>query len=503
MRLSSFLVLCLLAPSVARAAPPPAATTEDIAQPAPRFEASAGYRLIGAGLSAIPLDEQGTELGRKAWIEQRLRLMATFRPRRLRSLRVELGADLFSGQLAGDTSAVGARFLRQPRDGLDAHQGFEPRRAMVAWRSRHGELRAGHQASDWGYGILANSGERELDFGDQRLGDLVERLAFVTMPRPDLFVALGVDLVYRDSNAELLDGDVGINAVGSVFFRRQRTFLGFYSALREQWDDGGERLEVLALDLHGRHGGQLLDGQVDWEAGFEGVLLLGSTSRVRPEPDLDGAVVATGGAVARGGLTYRPWRIGLSFEAGLAAGDNDRNDDTVRHLTFHPDYRVGLILFDQALAGMTARSADRLADPSHVGQAPLGTRAVPTNGGVQNAFYLWPRIWFEPLERLVLRFGLLHARAVADLVDSYSTNLVGGGSNRGFYGGPGSARDLGLEIQLGARYRIALRHGFSLHLGLEWARLFHGGAVVDETGRSMLPDLDRVVGRVLVDWRYR
>jgi hypothetical protein len=463
--------------------------------------ASTSYRLLAIGLGDVRLDEQGTTSGRNAWLEQRLRVLSDVSTG---ALVFSYGGDLFSGTLAGDTSDVGRRFLHAPRDELDAWRGFELRRAMVSWRTPYGELRAGHQVSDWGFGILANSGERELPFGDQRLGDMVERLAFATRPLAWLYAAAGADLVFRDSNADLLEGDLGFNVFGALFHHEGRRFLGLYAAHRNQWDRDDERLVVTVLDLHARHGGDL-PGVLRWEAGVEGMLQLGHTSRLRPEPDLEQADVLAGGAVARGALAHALTRLKLTLEAGFASGDNDRNDDTVRHATFHPDYRVGLILFDELLGGVSARAADRLADAEHHAAIPHGTRHVPTNGGVTNAFYLWPRLAFEPLERLALRVGLLWAVAVADVVDPRATNVDAGGYNRNYFGGPADGRELGLELQVGLSYSFApIRKvkGLVVGAGVEWARLWPGDAFADRDGDPP-PATSRVGGRFTVAWRFR
>jgi hypothetical protein len=465
------------------------------------LHAETSYRLLAVGLSDIRLDEQDTTSGQNAWLEQRLRVLSSVSTG---SLVFSYGGDLFSGMLAGDTTDVGSRFLRAPRDAVDAHRRFELRRAMMRWRTPYGELRAGHQVSDWGFGILASSGERELPLGDQRLGDLVERLAFATRPWPWLTVAVGADLVFRDSNAQLLEGDLGFNFFGALFHHEGERFLGLYAAHRNQWDRDDERLVVTVLDLHARRGGALPAG-LRWEAGFEGMLQLGRTGRFRPEPDLGQADVLAGGAVARGALAHALTHLTLTLEAGFASGDNDRNDDTVRHATFHPDYRVGLILFDELLGGVTARAADRLADAEHHAAIPHGTRHVPTNGGVTNAFYLWPRVAFEPLERLALRVGLLWALAVADVVDPRATNISGGGYNRNYFGGPTDGRELGLELQVGLSYSVApIRKVKDLVVGagVEWARLWPGDAFEDQDG-DLPPAISRLAGRITLGWRFR
>lgn len=472
---------------------------------------AAEYRFLTQGLTNLPVDELGTRLGQKLWAEQRLKVMGQYAiPEHY--LRVELGAYLANGLLVGDVTSVGGDRLLFPLQHLDAFRRYEPRRAMLAWTTPIGELRIGHQTNSWGYGILANSGEQELDFDDARLGDLVERLAFITKPFAkggsdfgrNFYTALAFDVVYRDTNANLIDGDTAINAVLSAFYANQTSFLGFFGTFRHQQDRNDDRINVGAFDVHGRTTFQVPDSDWSWSMGAEAVAIVGTTSRLRPDARPEGVDVLSGGGVARLSFDYKPWKPGLSrfgfvVEAGFASGDNDSNDSATRLHTFHSDYRVGMVLFPEVLAGLSARNADRAGDPARVGTAPSGTRSLPSNGSVQNAAYAWPRIYFRPLPNLTLRAGALYARSVADVTSPYLT-FRAGGVNRNWFDGRADQHDLGWEVQLGARYTVEPAKNLFVHLGLEWGHLFPGAAFSDAAGNKMA-DVDRFIGRVALEWR--
>ncbi|MCC6750463.1 MAG: hypothetical protein IT371_22555 [Deltaproteobacteria bacterium] len=466
----------------------------------PEQQFLAEYRLLTHGLTSFPIDDQRSTLGQNAWAEQRLRLMGKM-SRPGQGLTIELGLDLFTGMVAGQTTTVGAEYVLFPRHQRNAFERVEPRRLMVAWRSRIGELRLGHTASNWGLGILANNGESNLPFGYAHLGDLVERAAFATMPAQNLYVAAAVDLVYRDTNANLSNGDVAINTVGSLFYRTRQAFLGVYGGYRHQNDKDGDKLRVGVLDASGKIRQRLGRSGLIFGLGFEALALFGSTDRLRPEGHLEGVTVRAGGAVVRATLSHRPSRVGLTTELGYASGDNDRGDDVARAASFHPDYAVGMVLFPEVLAAMSARAADRAGDRAHVAVAPSGTENVPSNGSVTNALYVWTHFFLRPVRGLTLRAGLLYARSAADLVDPY-LSFRAGGVNRNFLGGAGTARELGFEVHASARYRWALTPRLGVNFGLDWGHLFPGEALNDAAGRFM-GGVDRVVGRFLLDWRYQ
>ena len=487
-------VVMLLQAALALVAP---AARADPRAAEPWLEGRAAYRLLALAMDDMVLDQAGTLQGQSFWMEQRLRVGATLRRG---GVTASFGADLLAGLLAGDTTDLGARFVQQPRDQINAHRGFLLRQAVITWRSALGELRVGQQVSHWGLGLISNNGDEPPPFGQQRLGDLMERVAFFTRPLPWLTSGVGADLVFRDSNAELLEGDLGINAFAALIAHSGPHMAGVYAVYRTQWDHDDERLQVAVMDLYARGRGDLPLG-LSWEAALEGMLEVGRTSRMRAEPDLEGADVLAGGAVLRGALAHKPSRLRFTVELGFASGDNDLNDDTVRQAHFHPDYRVGLILFREQLGALSAHAADRLADAKHQGTAPHGVRHAVSDGRVTNALYIWPHLALGPLAGITLRAGALWAMAAADLADPYTTNNDAGGYNTNALGAPCTSRELGVELMAGLDYKLTLPLGLELGAAVQWAHLFPGAALTSASGQRP-PDLDRVVARLTLGWRF-
>src|SRR5207247_1483406 len=141
--------------------------------------------------------------------------------------------------------------------------------------------------------------------------------------------------------------------------------------------------------------------------------ILGSTTIARTTAFPTQDVIQLGGASELG--VERPGHYRIALEGGYASGDSNPIDGSQRRFTFHPDHRIGLILFPELIAWQTARSATIAQDPSLMGTPARGARLLPTNGGVAGASYLNPTaqlFFFE--SRLDLRFGVVVATANTD-----------------------------------------------------------------------------------------
>ena len=450
---------------------------------AAQFVIEAHYRLRSSWLSDFSLDNTGYDQRQTVIGEQRLRVdpWVAFGDR----VFLRSQADLFSGQIFGDRSSVGADFLLLPRDEYEGLWRFDPRQLWLEWRAPFGRVVAGQLASHWGLGVLANDGaDRGLLFGERRHGDLVERLAIAVPPAAlftdaawarRLVLAAGFDVVFRDENASLVRGDLAMQAVVSLSWQAPTWTLGAYVVYRDQEDDDGSELQATVIDVFARWRIPLGTDETALELAFEGVVVTGHTDRAQPERSPGGMDVLGFGAVLRTSLEWPDAGIFPALELGFASGDNDRGDATNRAFSFDPDYRVGLILFDQVLARMSARAADRAADPERAAVPPDGLRWLPTNGSVTNAFYLHATLAYRPTHWLALHFGLLYALAPADVIDPYAS-AERGGYNTTYLGGSGG-RSLGVEIDAAAVVTLAIEGAFTVRLALEAGVFFAGDAL--------------------------
>lgn len=438
----------------------------------PRLSASLATDLVTLG--DFPLDELGTPLDRTAYLDARLRLR----------FEAETGAwrwrgelDVVDGQIAGGLSSIGlvlgADTFDRRRDRLDGPFAFTPRELRVEVDTPLGRLSLGQDVPTWGLGMLVNGGREEAEFGRARGGNSVSRVAFATRPLAgleaprlvrELIVAAAGDLVFRDDQAFIALGDLAGGASVALFGADAETSLGVLGAFRGQRDralpsdPGGARrtLDVFIVDAFARQ--QVLgdaSSTVGLELGLEGAMTLGYTDRLVVEATAaSGASIRGLGALARAEL-----RVGdalhARLEAGLASGDDDPYDATVRTFAFNTAHPVGLVLFSQVLPMITARAADRLASPDLRDLAPPGLRSAVNQGTVSGARYLYPSVRIQVFAPLELRLGYLLAGTTGAFADVYQSARAGG-----YAAAPGGGRGgqalLGHELLAGLRLRLPL-----------------------------------------------
>jgi hypothetical protein len=150
------------------------------------------------------------------------------------------------------------------------------------------------------------------------------------------------------------------------------------------------------------------------------------------------------------------------LELGHASGDEFLDDETFKQRAIHPDFNVGLILFEETLRELTART---YGIPFFSEQNPQGALGFMSNGGVINANYIQPKGRFRPtpVAQLEIVAGLLMA-----WVDTTSTEGVAlfpacaiGGACKGTK----DATHLGTEIDVAVRAHFAGQMRFSLEAG--------------------------------------
>lgn len=464
------------------------------------------WRGIYSHMQDFPLNETGDTSGLNWYLDQRLDIGVE----QDLSDRLSFGAELelFYGQVAGEYDHVGAAHRLDARENMPGWdlKNAELRQLWLTWRSDWFQLKVGQMGSHWGMGLLANDGRPtpgRLGYQDQ--GDLSDRVVIATKPFKTLFpkswaaeivAALGGGVVYRDENTSLRDGDLGGEALLSVFYPGEQLWVGMYVAGRFAKDEPGTRLDVVALDFYGRY--EPKPGESGPVAALELAYLAGKTDRIITADKLEGLNISAFGAVGRVGWHFGCIDLRSQLEVGFASGDPDPHDATITAFSFDPDYKVGLVLFDTVMRGVSAMAAQEAADPERIGQALPGTDLVASRGRVSNAVYVYPNVSVKPIERLSLMAGFLWAFSVVEFNQSYQT-FKNGGVLTNPYGLSGAGHNLGYELNLGAAWDQPVWGDFHLVAGLQ-AGWFFPGKAFDRPDGSRPGIVARLQSLVAITW---
>jgi hypothetical protein len=460
-------------------------------------------------LTPFPVDETGLEHTRPSEGDfyHRLRLAPGYRHG---DWKVETEADFtVYHHLYGGDSAINEGFDSSVHDQARGFRPFLARKLYAAWRSPIGLIKAGMMESHWGLGLLANEGARPTgEFATPWFGDVVLRAGLVTPflkaftkhPVSDrLFFAGFFDVVYRDENASLIDGDVALQGALSLFYRiERRLFAGVYVAIRDQEDAGGTSLEVVATDLFVKLDQPLVERVLSLYAAVEGVYITGKTDRVLTEGAPEGTEVRSGAVIGRLGLRFPALGLRVGLEAGWASSDDHTGDDTTTQFRLDPDYQPSLLMFRHVLGPITGHGADRAGDPSRVGTPAAGTGQFPTYGSLRNVIYVQPVVAYRPfpgekyLQGLQAKVGLLWARTAGDFTDPYNS-FRDGGLNQTYLRVPTAGhQELGYELNVSVGYRVPLWRDVFFGADVLYGHLFPGRAFADATGDRAAVDLVQV-----------
>ncbi len=170
------------------------------------------------------------------------------------------------------------------------------------------------------------------------------------------------------------------------------------------------------------------------------------------------------------------------LEAGHASGDDSLPDQDFKQRALHPDYNVGLILFEETLRELSART---YGPPFLSAENPNGAEGFFSNGGVINSNYLHPKFRYHiPSKKLTLVTSVL--MAWADTLAIEGPAMI--------YDDQTNSSYLGTEVDVAVKARFSGGMQFSLEAGY----LKFGEAL-----KSALPNADNsisVQSRVAFVW---
>ena len=474
-------------------------------------------------LAPLTVDASGTALEAASWARTRVLAGADLR---LLDERLRLVAELeaLNGPVGGQALTLGFDAAEvpftPPRDG-SLTSAVLPRQLRAAWRGPQVQGSAGLESFAFGSGMLANDGKSSEDlwFGDAWTGSVMARARVSATPwraqeeRPGLRglgAFLVADEVVRDDNALWLRGDRARQVLGGLQYGTRRLRMAAWAGHRWQNDfdslygdrdtpgpggdafgqglsvsGAGATTRVVPLDAWARVEVTPLEGPQHVSVEAEVVHLRGTTTRILNPETLDRpAQVRSLGGLLRLRYDHDDWGLTGRLDTLYASGDNDPRDGVARAFSFHSDFNVGMLLFEEVLPRLGARAADRLADPTLVAVPPSGLRHAIPQGAFHNALAVAPAVRWRPAPAVDLRLGAVAARGAGDVIDLYQSAVENGGYNKTFAGGPPDDRGLGVELDAGVHGLVDLEGVGRLRGGLEGAVLFPGAALA-------LPDLGR------------
>ncbi|MFT7623662.1 MAG: hypothetical protein ACI9WU_002845 [Myxococcota bacterium] len=400
--------------------------------------------------------------------------------------------DAYSGVVTDAPTLEGA--------GLPNTEGTESviRRAMLRFSiGRYLHLLGGLTVSDFGMGLIANSGDRgwtpgSAVFNDPRRGDRVLRLMVATGPLTPERVTFGVGYDFVQDDDILLKGDEAQQIVGAVRFGVGGPHSGgVYVAYRNQETAEGKTLKVMAVDVTGSTTMELsktMSLKLETELAF----ISGDTT-LGPSTDFPRHKVTQIGAAVRASLDASVAGAVLDFL--YASGDQNLDDKSQNGFRTDRNYQLGFMTWRYLMAAHSGRATHTAADPELSGRPAEDLDRFPTRQSATNTISIFPRGWWRPVDGLEIYGGPLFAWSEVPLVDPLQTRLNGGSPRNAFGGKPGSY--LATEVDLGIRYRT-LFHGTELTLGLEGGIVIPGSAFEDSEGNSVDPIYG---GRFMLEYR--
>ena len=238
----------------------------------------------------------------------------------------------------------------------------------------------------------------------------------------------------------------------------QRQFeVGALVGVRQQTDrpDASRLLEsakstAFPMDVYG-----IFSPFPKWNLEGEIVGVVGTTNRIFSEQTRfeSSSILYTGGVLrSTVDVSVFDQPLALMLEGGYASGDANGSDSAARNFSFHSDYNVSLLLYDEIIPRLQARSVDRLADPGLSAQPASGLRYAISQGGVHNSMYAQLCATWAT-ERWLVRGGWLHAYSAVPMSDVYQTAMAGGYATD-VLGQEAQHRALGNELDLRLQIQI-------------------------------------------------
>ena len=414
-------------------------------------------QVTGFHTSAQILDDEQTQQDDMTWLRSRIRAGYSITPHKNWFINTQI--ELANARIAGDFSNLGMDvhsdlFRVQQADRSDLLYVL-PRDLSIRYSNGIWGWNVGVQSFTWGLGILSNDGNQESRFGMTYQGNTYARASVFSLPTANnqgLMLFAATDLILRDDNAFIYEGDTAAQAIVGAQLIQKNLRGGILAGARFQQDPEDPNRPVdpatsfaVPFDAYVQY---TPTTSIRLEA--EGVYVWGKTDRIYSESTRgETSTIGYYGGITRASHTQSDFLTGslLSMlELGYASGDGHPTDTKASGFSFHSDYNVGLLLYDTVLPQLHARSMERIVDPDLTHIPPSGLRYGVPQGGVHNSMYLQLCSTWEK-ENFLVRMGWLHAYSATPLQDAYHTGISGGYANN-FEGTNATESALGNELNI-------------------------------------------------------
>lgn len=435
------------------------------------LELSGEYRMNLSLVGAAAVDAEGTQMSQWPVLDNRLRSRFDIH---LEFIRLSTEWDLFSGQLAGQSWGIPGemdaqrRHLVASQDGISALR-FIPRKGSVQFSFPTAVAEFGLTTSDWGLGMLSNSGARTPYFGRNDFGDRVLRARLTLRPMlihpkarnhpkaGGLFTTFAFDYVVEDEMASIRDNQRALQGTVAVLYQEpDHCRHGIYLVYRHQTElNDGRTTSALVADV-------LLDQWFplpgDWRlrAAGEAVIIGGRTNRAVSWNAPEDLSVLSGGATGLVEVRSPGNVFGGTLRAGWASADKDPDDGVTSDFAFDRDFDAGMVLFDELMAGVEAATYNLVTDPENTGTPPDGADGLVTEGAVRRTLFVQPVLRGSPLPFIDLQLGVLLAWSSGPVVQPFYTGRNGGVATN-HHNTKSEGRFLGAETDLAITARIPFK----------------------------------------------
>jgi len=271
-------------------------------------------------------------------------------------------------------------------DGSAGLQNLQVRRVWGQLDTKYAQFRFGRMPVEWGAGMIWNAGNDPLD----EFGTTADRLQFTAPVGPVTLIG-AYEIPYEgfvNQRFDVRQLSAGVAHLG------ENVGVGSYNTFRWQGHEGESKFSVFTGDVWAH--AKLGQAEFEWELGFQmgGGDLSESINDVR----LTGL-----GSVLNARVDGAKVRAGLGV--GITTGDANPFDNEYRSFSFHPDYDIALMMFEEPMPVLAHEN------PHTYNNGGRDYGAVRLNEGIENAMFLRPSIGYRLRDDLVIDAALITARA--------------------------------------------------------------------------------------------